>query len=248
MFYLSKYIKEIKYRLFLILVNCTSTILICLFYKEIFLFLIIPDTYINKDEQLAFFYFIFTDVKEILSVYFVLIIFLSFQITFFFFAYHFFAFINPALFKSEFLRLKYYVQFLVLVWLISIIAVTYILIPLTWNFFLSFQIIASKSSFTLHFEAKIKEYIYFYTRLYFLCWFYCHFFLFFVIYFSFEINIVNIKKYRRIYHYCFIIFSTMISSPEILGQIFSGLIIIEIYELLLFFFIVKFYLKNLKFN
>jgi sec-independent protein translocase protein TatC len=246
MFRFKRYFKEIKYRLILIWISWISTIIICYLYKEVFLFLIVPKTVIiNKNEQIAFFYFIFTDIKEILLTYIVLITFLSFQILFFSIIYHLYIFISPAFFQSEFLYFRYNLQILFIIWITSLISVTYLLIPLSWNFFISFQTITIKSSLTLHFEAKIKEYIYFYIKLYYLCWFYNYFFLLFLIYFNFHTNIIFLKKYRKIYHYNIILLSILISPIEFLYQILLSLFIIFIYEFIFIFFLTKIYLKSL---
>lgn len=246
MFRFRNYFKEIKYRLILIWISWISTIIVCFIHKEIFLFLIIPKTIItNNNEQIAFFYFIFTDIKEILIAYFILITFLSFQALFFAVIYHFYVFINPAFFQLEFLYFRYNLQILFIIWLFSLIIVTYLLIPISWNFFLSFQTITSKNSLILHFEAKIKEYIFFYIKLYYLCWFYCYFFLLFLIYFNFSTNIIFIKKHRKIYHYSIVLLSTITSPIEFLYQIFFSFFIIFIYELLYIFFLIKIYIKYL---
>jgi sec-independent protein translocase protein TatC len=247
MFRFKKYFKEIKYRLILIWISWISTVLVCYIYKEVFLFEIVPKTVIinNNNKQIAFFYFIFTDIKEILLIYFILITFLSFQILFFSIIYHFYIFISPALFQWEFLYLRYNLQILFIIWIVSLILVTYLIIPLSWNFFISFQNITIKNSLTLHFEAKIKEYIYFYIKLYYFCWFYIYFFLFFIVYFNFHTNIIFLKKYRKIYHYNIILLSTIISPIEFLSQLLFSLFIIFIYEFLFIFFLTKIYLKFL---
>lgn len=238
---MSKYFLEMKNRLVLLLITWLSTILISYFYKETLLFFMIqPNTFRYVNEHLALFYFIFTDVTEVLSVYLKLITFLSFQIFLIYIVYHSFLFFNPAFFQLEYLHCKFGIKVIGLMWLFSAVLSTYFLIPLTWNFFLSFQNLTVTRSFNLHFEAKLNEYLCFYISFYYLCGFYCQFFVLLLLFLNYlDINTKIIKKFRKLFYYFIIIFSTLISPPEILSQILISLIAILIYELLLLFFILK---------
>ena len=242
---MSKYFLEIKNRLVLLLVTWLSTILISYFYKETLLFFIVqPNTFTHINGHLAFFYFIFTDVTEVLAVYLKLITFLSFQFFLIYTIYHFFSFLSPALFQLEYLYCKFGIKTIGLMWLFSAVLSTYFLIPLTWNFFLSFQDLTVTCSFNLHFEAKLNEYLNFYISFYYLCGFYCQFFVLLLLFLNYlGINIKVIKRFRKFYYYCFTIISTLISPPEILSQIFISLIVIFMYEFLLLFFLLKARLK-----
>ena len=129
---MSKYFLEIKNRLILLLLTWFSTVLVSYLYKETLLFIIAqPNTFTNVNEHLAFFYFIFTDVTEILSAYLKLIVFLSSQILFIYLIYHFFLFLSPALFQFEYLHFKFTLQLVSFVFMFSFILITYFLIPLT---------------------------------------------------------------------------------------------------------------------
>jgi len=244
---MSKYFLEIKNRSILLLLTWFSTIVVSYFYKETLLFIIVqPNTFLNVNEHLAFFYFIFTDVTEILTVYLKLIMFLSSQIFFIYLIYHFFLFLSPAFFHVEYLYCRFSIQAMSFLFLFSSVLVTFFLIPFTWNFFLSFQDLIAAHSFNLYFEAKLNEYLSFYIKFYYLCGFYCQFFVFLLLFLNHtDANRKLLKKFRKFYHYCFIIFSTLISPPEILSQIFISLIVIFIYEFLLIFFLLKIYLKLL---
>lgn len=123
-----KYFLEIKNRLILLLITWFSIILISYFYKEILLFLIIHPN-INENSQL--FYFIFTNVTEVLSVYLELIMFLSFQIVYIYICFHAFIFFAPAFFHSEYLYFKFSIQIIFFMWLVCAIIATYFFIPLT---------------------------------------------------------------------------------------------------------------------
>lgn len=229
---MSKYILEIKNRLCLLAVTCLSTMVISYFYKEILLFLL-TQSFVNN----LSFYFIFTDVTEIFSVYLQLIIFLSVQTTFLYLLYHLFVFLSPAFFKYEYYYIHLIFKTILIVWLFSVIISNSFLINLTWNFFLSFQ---GLSLVNLHFEAKLSEYLTFYITLYYLCVFYCQVFIIMFFFFSYiNAKIYYIKKFRKFYYYIFVIFSTILSPPEILSQILIALSLVFIYEFFLFVSMLK---------
>lgn len=102
-----RYFLEIKNRLFLLFLTWFSIILTIYLNKETILFTIIQKNSLKtNNKQLEIFYFIFTNVTEIFSVYLKLITFLNLQTISIYFIYHCFIFIIPALFKSEYLYLK----------------------------------------------------------------------------------------------------------------------------------------------
>lgn len=234
-----KYFLEIKNRMFLLFITWVSAIFICYLYKEILLFLIVQsNTSANSPYNLTFLYFIFTNVTEIFYVYLQLIFFLSFQIFIFYSIYHLFLFFSPAFFQVEYFFAVFVLKIISVAWLISMALSNCVLIPLTWDFFLSFQELTTNYAFNLHFEAKLNEYLDFYISLYYLCFFYFQIFVFFFFYYL-TIGLYNIKKFRKLYYYCFVIFATLISPPEILTQLLFSLFLIFTYELLLFIFLLK---------
>lgn len=238
---MTKYFLEIKNRLLLTLLTCISVFLISYFYKETLLFLIVqPSIFKNYNKSLSFFYFIFTDVTEILSIYLDLLKFLTLQIFFSFIIYHFFIFISSALFQFEYKKLKLHLKNFLYAWLSSAFISSYYLIPSTWNFFLSFQSLHSNYSFNLHFEAKLSEYISLYISFYYIFGFYVEFFIFILmILTSLKFYSNYLKKFRKFLYYCFIILSTSITPPEVTSQCLISLITIIIYEFLGFFLILK---------
>lgn len=127
-----QYLLEIKNRLTLLFVAWFSTVLITYTYKETLLFITVqPYTSISIKESMNISYFIFTDVTEILSVYLSLVMFLSFQILYAYIAYHFFLFLSPALFYIEYLFCKVGIIVMAIMWAISMVLSTYVLIPVT---------------------------------------------------------------------------------------------------------------------
>jgi Sec-independent protein secretion pathway component TatC len=241
-----KYILEIKNRLFFLFLTYCSIILVTYFYKEILLFLIIKPNYTFNKKSVNLYYFIFTAVTEIFSVYIQLIFFIGFQFFLIFLFYHMFIFFSSALFKKEYILLKIIFKNIVLIWMLSSFISHYIIIPGTWNFFLSFQdLIIKTDSFSIHFEAKIMEYLYFYIYLYYIC---CIYFQVVTLFFFFlnyiNISLKSVKKYRKLYFFGFVIFSTLLS-PDVISQILVSFILIVVYEIFIIFIIFSKKLKNL---
>lgn len=234
---MSKYLLEIKNRIILLLINFISTIIIIYYYKETILFVII---HLNKPSNLTFFYFIFTNITEILSVYLNLIKFLSSQILILYIIYNIFIFLSPALFEPEYFKIKFILQAITAVWLISVILTNYIIMPSSWNFFLSFQNL-NFYFINFHFEAKLNEFFFLFIYFYYICLFYSQFLLLIYLFFNYHNNSLKIKKFRKLCYYCFVIFSTVITI-DITTQICISFIIILIYELLIISFLIKYYL------
>jgi len=236
-----KYFLEIKNRIVLLLITILSTLLISYLYKETLLFLITqPERIMFKNSSYSAFYFIFTNVTEILSVYVQLVTFIGFQAFFLFIFYHCFVFFSPAMFKSEYYFLYTLFKVSITVWFFSAIAANFLLVPITWDFFFSFQELFSSKFVNLHFEAKLTEYLDFYILIYYLSIVYFQIFtilFFFLNYMNNKIKII--QKCRKIYYYFFIIFSTLISPPDLISQFFISLVIIFIYEILVFIVIIK---------
>lgn len=231
-----QYFLEFKNRCLLILISCCFIIFTAYIYKEILLFLIVQN--INKLSFLNISYFIFTDVVEIFSVYIKLINFISLQIMIIYSLYHLFLFLIPALYKQEYIFLNLLLKSLFFSWFISAYISTQLLIPLTWNFFLSFQdLIIKTTSLNIHFESKIIEYFNFYIYFYTISFFYFQISILLLLLFNYSnINLYKIKKYRKLYYFSFIFTATFLS-PDVTTQVTLLFIFIFSYEIFIIFFI-----------
>ena len=179
-------------------------------------------------------YFIFTDLTEVFYVSIRIINFISFQIVFWYFVYHVFIFFSPALFQYEYKYLIFFLRMSIFFFIISIFLSNYLLIPLTGLFFLSFKPFAFSTS--IFFEARLIEFTSFYITTYCFCMVYCQVFSVLIFFFR---NVhskkyyITIKKFRKLYYFIFVIFSTLVSPPEILSQVLASVVIAVIYELFL---------------
>jgi sec-independent protein translocase protein TatC len=232
-----KYLLEIKYRVFFILINLLITIFTSYLYKEVLLFLVLKPHNTNYNSPNFFLsYFIFTDITEIFSVYFKLIYFISLQVLLIYAVYHLFIFFSYAMFKKEYSFQKSFLVLCLLTWIFSLLLLKFILLPLSWNFFYSFQKFISSNFITLHFEPKLNEYLNFCLFLYYTCVFYCQFFSIMFFWLNYyNSDLISIKKTRKFYYFIFVIFSTIISPPDIFSQLIISLLLVFLYEIFVFF-------------
>lgn len=229
------YYLEIKNRLLLLLLTWFSVSFTCYFYREVLIFEIIDVTnYIGFSKTNP--YFIFSDVTDIFSISVTLIFFISNQICFIYFLYHFLIFLSPGLYQFEFYNLFIILKISFFYWIFSIFVLNYVLFPFSWMFFLSFQEKTSLNSISLFFEANLKEYFNYYINLYYLC--VINFQIAFLILFfinSLVKTLKRIKTLRKFFYFIFIIFSTVITPPDIFSQLLISFCFIFIYECLVFY-------------
>lgn len=240
-----KYYLEIKNRLLLLFIMWITTVLASYHCKEILLFIMIKPTMIYSKEDF-YAYFIFTDATEIFSVFIDIIIFFSIQVVFLYFIYHVFIFILPGLLKVEYYSLSFFFRITVFIFFLGVIFFNKFLLPLSWEFFLSFQEFVTMKSIVLHFEARLNEYLRFYIRFYFICIFYCLVIVFFIfVFYQVKSDLPLLKKSRKPFYYVFVVISTLLTPPDVFSQCVVSVLIIFGYELILFSFILKGFLKLL---
>lgn len=177
------------------------------------------------------FYFIFTDVTELFLMYFKVIFFITFQVSLWYFLYHLFSFLATALYLREVKLISFLGIVGTTFWFLSVLFSSYFIVPFSWNFFLSFQ-----SQHGFYFEARISEYVQFYTDTCIICLVYCQFVtLFFTLSISVKHNYFYIKKYRKLYFYAFLLFATLMTPPDLGSQLFTTFFLILTYESVVFF-------------
>nr|YP_009329928.1 Sec-independent protein translocase component tatC [Didymosphenia geminata]API83119.1 Sec-independent protein translocase component tatC [Didymosphenia geminata] len=227
-----KFFIEIKNRFFLIFMTLVSLFVTIYFYKEVLLFIIIkPNSFYNIIKTVP--YYIFTDITDILFIYIELEIFVCSQVLLIILIYHSFIFFSDSLFINEYRFCKSLFKTIIISWIIaSFFSVNYA-IPLSWNFFFSFQeLLIEKNLINFYFEAKITEYLKFYTSLYFIFWLYSQILAFFF-FFLYNSKKKNIKKLRKIFYFFFFLLSTL-ATPDVINQLLSSIFFILTYE---FFFL-----------
>lgn len=217
-----------------------SAILVSYCFKEVLLFTVVKHNMYVSNSTLDMFYFIFTDVTEVFSVYITLIFFLSNQIIILFTLYHLLMFVALGLYKSEYNSVMFVSKTSMFFFFFSVIVFNKILFPFSWDFFLNFQNFAVLKSLTLHFEAKLSEYLTFYMMFYHICIFYFQTFVILILFFDYVKNELNvIRRLRKVFYYSFVIFSTLITPPDVFSQFLLSVSIVFSYEILIFCIIVK---------
>lgn len=230
-----KYYQEIKNRLTLVIFAWTFCLSVCYLHKEAILFMVIDsnNSFISLHSKP---YFIFTNITEIFYVYLELSLFVANQIAIFMASYQTLMFLSLGLYIFEFLKIRLAFQVFVFSWLISIIFLSKIIIPLSWNFFLSFQensnLIQPVSFF---FEAKLMEYFHLFTSLYYICLINCQFLAMLIIVLAnLSKTLKRTKTFRKLFYLLFVGFSTIITPPDVMSQVCLSSLLIIIYEFLIF--------------
>jgi sec-independent protein translocase protein TatC len=232
-----KYYLEIKNRLFLLFTTWSFVSIVCYFYKETLLFVLINST---QNLLHASSYFIFTDVSEIFYVYLRLAFFISNQITVVMFFYHLLIFLALGLYRFELNKIQFTFKIFIVTWLSSMVLLYKFLIPFSWSFFLNFQ--QSKIGLqpvSFFFEAKIIEYFNYLTNVYYICLLSCQFLIIITLLLNSISNKKN-KMFRKLFYLIFVIFSTLITPPDVISQIIVTVNLIVMYEMIIFFKYVEF--------
>lgn len=239
------YFFELRNRILLSTLVWLTVVLVCYTFKETLLFVITKQTISLKQDFKELFYFIFTDVSEIFYVYMSLIFFVANQVLFLYFCYSLLVFTYSGLYKSEYSYTVLFFTVSLFLLFFSIVLFNNFFFPFIWHFFLTFQKLNLLKSTTFYFECKISEYSLFYISFYYNCILYFQILVFLFLVFDFlkTKGVSLIKAFRKIFHYFFLIFSTLITPPDVFSQLFISLCLIFNYEILVFYFIFK-KLKN----
>tara|TARA_E500000331_G_scaffold322006_1_gene336607 strand:+ start:706 stop:1431 length:726 start_codon:yes stop_codon:yes gene_type:complete len=174
---------------------------------------------------------IFTGLPEVFVSYLKIALFASILSSFPFFILQFSLFITPALYKKEkkfFLPIFYLVPIL---FYTGVLFAYFILVPVIWNFFLSFESTQSES-FSIELESRFGEYIKLIMYLLFSCGLSFLFPILLII--LSKLNIVNVESLRKQRKYFFVgilIFSAIFTPPDIISQLGIAIPLFIFYEL-----------------
>ena len=240
---LYNYFLEIKNRIFLISFCWCSVFLVSYFYKETLLFLFVK---LNiKAEKITSFYFITTNLTDVLNTYLNISYFVSTQITFVIILYQCMLFISAGLFVTEYKKIKFILFILIIFAMFSFYILNVYVIIHIWDFFLSFTNESVINSINIFFEAKITEYIQFYKLIYYLFIFFSQVFgiVFLILYYS-DDKVNLILKTRKIIYLLFLSLSTIMTPSDVFSQIVIMFGLVFLFEVLIIFVLFSF--KNLK--
>ncbi len=183
---------------------------------------------------------IFTGLPEVFISNLKISFFASFLTTFPILILQFFLFISPALYKKEkkfFLPVFCLIPFL---FFLGVLFSYFILIPIVWNFFLSFQTLNTEHFFSIELESRYGEYM---KLTMYLLFSGGVSFLFPIILMTLcKINILTVKilkKQRKIFFILILLFSAVLTPPDVISQLVISLPLYLFYEfaiLLIIFF------------
>lgn len=232
------YLVEIKNRTILLIFSSLLVIFVTYIYKRELLFLTVMQFTCHslnyKDSN--FFHIIFTDVKEIFFVYVSMLTVVSSQMMIIVLFYHIFIFFIPTLCSREYYNIKAIYCYVMVIISISAVLSVLIIIPLTWDFFLGFQEVTLKKPLNWFFEVKLYDFICFYTSSYY--FFNVYFQMFIVplcLYNLFFLDLIQVKRLRKLFYFSFLIFSAALSPPDIVIQILVSFFFLFFYEFFLLY-------------
>lgn len=229
-----RYYLEMRNRICVLVAAWIVSIFVSYVFKEVLLNIV---TCTNLSRIVSF---IFTNVTEVFSLYFHLVLFFSNQILLFFFIYHLLVLALPSITKMEASFFVFILTTSLILIFLSFLFFNTVLFPLSWNFFLSFQSFDSLKTFSLDFEAKILDFGKFYTQFYFVCVVYFQAALLPILFFKYSQNDSQFYfRSRKVVGYFCVVFCTMITPPDVLSQIFLSFCFIFFCEFLVYLSILK---------
>ena len=86
------------------------------------------------------------------------------------FFYQLYKFLEPGLYKDEKKTILPYIFFPPVLFLIGVLLVYFVVMPITWKFFISFQNISPKNGIPIILEAKVSEYVDLVVELFYRVW------------------------------------------------------------------------------
>lgn len=210
----------------------------CYHYKETLLYIFM--SFSTQPKQNGLLFFLTTDVAEVFTVYIKLSYYIANQITFIYAYYQFFVFLSTGLYTYEYIYFKAIMVNLAVFWSMFFFALNSYIFPVSWSFFFKFQQFLSFQNLTFYFEAKLSEYLEFYISIFYICSIIFQIIVIFFIFLDlFKTNLIIIKKFRKIFYFLFLIFSTFLTPPEVTYQLAVSICILIIYELTIIFLIFK---------
>ena len=235
---MSKYLYEIKNRIFILGLAWMSSLCTCYFYKEVILYILLkPSLSEPKTDNL---YFIYTNLTELFSTYLDITFFVSNHVLGLLLVFQIYSFLKPSLYKHESDLIKQTFTQLLVVLLLSATITYYIIIPYSWDFFINFEKNKSNNVISLHFEAKLIEYLHFFYKAYFLCTMTSMLFCL-LLYYTNTIYYYTlyIKKYRKIIYFLIFLWSTTLTPPDVASLLLLSFFIILNYEIMDFSILLK---------
>ena len=153
----SQHFIELRKRIFISVITFFITTSISFYFaEEIYAFLLKPLVKALKNDSRH--HLIYTGLVEVFFTHMRLSLFTGFILSFPIIAYQFYFFIAPGLYKPEKNAIKPYLLCAPILFLIGVLVAYYLVIPIAWKFFLSFETNGTKE-LPIIFEPKVNEYL-----------------------------------------------------------------------------------------
>ena len=229
------YINEFFFRLKFFILSVSMFFFICYIYNKnllfIFLYPILKCILLNN----FICYFIYTDPTEIFIITFFIIFILFLYLYIPYFLWQLLDFFKSSFYCFEYNKInKIYIYFIFFILLINYFLVFFFL-PKIWLFFDTYNnFIILNQILEIYTELKIKEYYYFIFNILYSINF-SLFFIYFFLFFLTNIKVIYLLSKRKLFFFLNLVFATLLSPPEVSGQIIILIFLTFICELLLFF-------------
>lgn len=178
---------------------------------------------------------IFTGLPEIFISYLKISLFAGFLVSFPFFILQLSIFISPALYKNEKKFFKPLFFFIPLLFYFGVLFAYFFLIPIIWNFFLSFENFSPSNYFSIELESKFNEYMKLTMYLLFSSGLS---FLFPIVLLIFaKLKIINsriLKKNRNFFYIGILIFAALFTPPDLISQVGIAIPLFFFFEMSIF--------------
>ncbi len=200
------------------------------FAQEIYEFLLRPFFMVSKSNYER--KLIFTSPQEGFVTYVKTSLYTALFFSFPIFATQFYFFLSPALFKNEKKNILLILFFCPFLFLIGMLFAYYFILPLSFEFFLSFEYQGSASSLPIYLETRISEYLSLVLKL--LFGFGVAFQLPILLLFLIKINFLSVDDLRSKRKYWIVIIfviAAILTPPDVLSQISLAIPMLLLFEI-----------------
>lgn len=235
----SLYFKEFRIRLFYLLFCFLLTFFTAYLYSfQLIYLLAIPlvkkfiDISELKDTILIDRGFIFTNITEAFNAFLYVSFFITIVLSLPYFFYHFWQFLKPGLYFSEYILLRFFFFGSFLFLIFSVLLTYFLIIPSAWAFFLSFETKALNLGLGIHLEPRISEYIHLLILIfiYMSIFFQLPWFLFLLIKYRF-IDYKLLVNFRKIFITLVFFIGALLTPPDVFSQLLVALPFLLFYEI-----------------
>nr|AEP41333.1 SecY [Phytophthora syringae] len=228
--YLQLHLFELKYNFFIILITFFYLFIISYYFSDQLIYLLVN----NLLNQNMLKYFIFTNITEIFitNIFIAMFIttFITIQLSFLLIWF----FLSKGLHKFENLI---FIKFYFIFFFFNLIIINFIftnIIPYIWNFLLNLNF-TNIYLLTIYFEPKINNYFDFFFSSF--IYIFIIFIYFFILFFFLFNNIFSIKlliNLRKFFYLKIILFSALITPPDMINFLLIYIIFIFIFEIFIY--------------